>query len=457
MNLSKLGLSIVLATTLSAVTALGCSAETTSDEPVAAESEGAQTDLFRTLDPLLHDAVTARRFPGAVVHAGALFDLANEADDQTITRAYGSLAYDARPVNEDTMYDLASVTKALGTTVAVMREVDRGRLALTSDVRALLPDLAPAFAGITVKRLLSHTSCLVDGPPPGSLATREGRGADASNVVAFMNLHAGRVFQAGKCAPTYSDLNLVLAAALVQKSSGKRLDAYLAEEVFGPLGMSRTRFNPTGETNIAPTETYPTGDRAGRKGSIVGEVHDETSFFFGGVGGNAGMFSTAGDLGRLVRALLRDTLVRRETRDAFFSSQGVRDQLGSERALGFEVRPSHCGKGFGPRTVGHTGFAGTSFCIDPDSSAYTIVLTNRVYPSRNGRSIHPDRVALSGALLDKVSPCVLRPTWTVCGHTAQGDYSGRPGVLYSCPRGAATVCPRGCTSAPAGKPDVCAP
>ena len=156
MNLSKLGLSIALATSLSAVTALGCSAETTSDEPVAAESEGAQTDLFRTLDPLLHDAVTARRFPGAVVHAGALFDLANEADDQTITRAYGSLAYDARPVNEDTMYDLASVTKALGTTVAVMREVDRGRLALTSDVRALLPDLAPAFAGITVKLFLGY-------------------------------------------------------------------------------------------------------------------------------------------------------------------------------------------------------------------------------------------------------------------------------------------------------------
>ncbi len=444
---------------LAATSSGGCSAEAVPGDSEGL-SAGAATDENRTVDPLLHAAVTEKRFPGAVVHAGVIMDPSRPEDDQTFTRAYGTMAYDTRLVTEETRYDLASVTKVLGTTTAVMREVDKGRLRLDAKVRDVLPELSPAYATMTVKSLLSHTSCLADGPPPGSLADLKGRGADATKVVAFMNLHAARIFL-GACSPTYSDLNMVLAGAVVQKTSGKRLDVYLRDEVFAPLGMTKTGFNPSAseKPSVAPTEVYVAADRAGRRGAIVGEVHDETSFYFGGVGGNAGLFSTAGDVGKLIRALLTDRIVGRTTRDLFFASQGVRDQLGATRALGWEIAPAHCGKGFGPRTVGHTGFAGTSVCIDPDQGVYTVVLTNRVFPSRLGKSIHPDRVALSAALVDKVSPCVLRPRWTVCGNTQQGGFSGKSGILYACAANGnrATVCPRGCVSAPAGTADHCGP
>lgn len=437
------------------VTLAGCASATPEEDSSESESGVTQAD-HRNVDRHIDAAIRAGRFPGAVVYG--------EDVDHGIVyqRAYGSLAYDASPVTEATIYDLASVTKVMATTVAVMKEVDAGRIDLTRTAKSYLPGLDAAYDRVTVRSLMAHTACFPDGPPSGSIAGRAD--GEADTVVAWFNRHAGRIAGKGACAAgraTYSDLHIVLAAAVVQKASGKRLDRYLADAVYGPLGMSRTRFNPPAEwrSSIAPTERYSGRDRSGRSGLVHGEVHDETSYYFGGVGGNAGLFSTAGDLGKLAHALVTgdasEALVSRATRDRFFADQGVVDQLGSRRALGWELAPAHCGRLFGPKAVGHTGFTGTSVCLDPERKMFAIVLTNRVHPSRNRGSIGADRVALTSAVVEKIDPCVARPTWTLCGNTPQGDYAGLSGTLYDCKAGKVTRCANECVSAPSGVADYC--
>lgn len=437
------------------VTLAGCTETGAVEDEASSESAVSQAD-HRNVDRDLDAAIRAGRFPGAVVYG--------EDVDHAITyqRAYGSLAYDASKVTDGTVYDLASVTKVMATTVAAMKEVDAGRLDLERTARSYLPGLDAAYERVSVRSLLAHTSCFPDGPPPGSIAGRAD--GEADTVVGWFNGNVARIAGRGTCTTgraTYSDLNIVLVAAITQKTSGKRLDRYLGDAVFGPLAMTRTRFNPPADWRpfIAPTERYSGRDRSGRTGLVHGEVHDETSYYFGGIGGNAGLFSTAADLGKLARALVTDVageaLVSRATRDRFFADQRVVDQLGSRRALGWEVAPAHCGRLFGPKAVGHTGFTGTSVCLDPERKVLTVILTNRVHPSRNRGSIGQDRIALATDVVEKVDPCIARPTWTLCGNTAQGGYAGLSGMLYECKARKVTRCATECVSAPPGQADYC--
>lgn len=405
------------------------------------------------VDAILHRAITAGRFPGAVVRSGSV-RFPNVPDYQ---RAYGTTDYGRANVTGDTVYDLASVTKVLATTVVAMVEVDQGRLDLDKSVRDYLPDLGAGFGHLTTRALLAHRSCFPDGPPRGSLAGARRDGSTGSIVAWFDEKVAAPPRSCGSV--LYSDLNLLLTTAVVQKTSGKRLDD-AARGVYGPLGLTSTGFNPTQAPlalrldRIAPTERYPDGrpDRSGRTGLVHGVVHDELSYYFGGLGGNAGLFSTAGDVSKLLKAILEDRVVRRATRNLFFAPQG------GGRALGWELAPAHCAVdgAMGSLTVGHTGFTGTSVCMDPEQGTYTVVLTNRVHPSRERGSIHGDRVALVGALVEKADPCRARAQWTgLCGSTPQVAHAGQGDVLYECRARKATVCATGCFVAPQGQADRC--
>lgn len=421
-------------------------------------SDGAESALVEAdhaqVNKVLHTAIVARKFPGAVVRSEHL------DTNMVYEHAYGTLE-GRTALTPDAVYDLASVTKVLATTVAVMREVDSGRLSLDGKVSSYVPGLDDRFGRLTLRQLLMHQSCLPDGPPPGSINGQ--KSGETADVVAWFNANANALAGKGACgrgAATYSDLNMILAAAVVQSVSGKRLDRYLQDEIYDPLGMTSTRFNPPAawKGRIAPTETYGASkDRSGRSGQIHGQVHDETSWYFGGVGGNAGLFSTAGDIGKLVRGLLKsDVIVKKPaTRATFFASQGVTDQLGGKRALGWEIAPWYC-PGFGPNTVGHTGFTGTSVCIDPDRNSYAVVLTNRVFPTRNGPAITGERQALSRILGEKADPCAKRPTYRgLCGNTASEGNAGLTGYLYACRDRKVTKCATRCVSAAAGTPDFC--
>ncbi len=289
----------------------------------------------------------------------------------------------ARP-DSSTVYDLASLTKVVGLTTAVMLAVDEGRL----DLDAPAVRYVPAFAGrgrdaVTIRHLLTHTS----GLPAFRLLYRET--VDAEAAIALTDTTQLDTLPGTRF--VYSDLGAIVLTQAVEAALGERLDSILVRRVFGPLGMWSTRFHPPPDwlPRIAPTELDPWRGRL-----IHGEVHDENAARLGGVSGHAGLFGTARDLLRFGDWLLaaragRDTLplaldsavVRRFTTRQDFPP-------GSSRALGWDTPSelSSAGTLLSPLSFGHTGFTGTSIWLDPTRGLVVVLLSNRVHPTReNGK------------------------------------------------------------------------
>jgi len=374
------------------------------------EDVGMDGAALSELDARLEAAIADGAAPGmalAIGRHGALVRL----------RGYGTLdwADGSAAVTPSTIYDLASLTKVIGTTTAVMQLVEERRLSLNARIASYLPEWGNDWKReVTVRELLLHRG----GLPPFRPFWRELEGRDAYRS-AIGELDAEYPVGAWT---VYSDIGLMTLAFVVETITGQSLDAYLDGAVFGPLGMDDTGFRPALalRSRIAPTEV----DTTFRHRHLVGEVHDENAWALGGVAGHAGLFSTARDLARFADWILAATREGRglasETRFpleipssrtvARFTRRGSPD---SSRALGWDTPSgrSSAGRYFGPGAFGHTGFTGTSLWVDPELDVFVVLLTNRVNPTRENqkhialrRAVH-DAVAL--AIRDQ--PVELRP------------------------------------------------
>ena len=335
---------------------------------------------------VLTRAIADSAFPGAYAAVGT-------ADGIIVEYGVGRLdaADGARP-SATTIWDLASLTKVIGTTSAMMQLVGSGRVALDSPVVRYLPAWkAPGANRITVRQLLSHSS----GMPAWRALYKEA----ATPEEAEQQLFATSPDTVPGVRYVYSDLGFILLGKIVERVSGERLAAYDSAHVFAPLGMIDTRYLPPAALlpRIAPTEQDPWRQR-----KVRGEVHDENAVRLGGVSGHAGLFSTGQDLARFARAYLRNgTLdgVRVFDSSAVATFTRMQDSTISRRALGWETPTggNSAGHRLSPVAFGHTGFTGTSLWMDPAQGVFVLLLTNRVNPTRENRKIGGVRTALVDA------------------------------------------------------------
>lgn len=334
-----------------------------------------------TFDRLVEDGIRRGAYPGGALVVG-------RRDTVRFASGYGALTWSpqgSRASAERTLYDIASMTKVVATTTALMILLDRGRVRLDEPVRTYIPEFdGSGTSGITVRMLLNHTSGLASG--------------DTSLPHASDSAAAWRkVFAATPRVPpgtrvVYSDLNAILAGEVVRRASGEPLDRFCAREVFVPIGMADTRYRPP-PSEVA--RTAPTNLWHGHP--IAGQVNDPSAAKLGGVSGNAGLFSTARDLGRFAQFILRGgvtadgrRLVRAETVREFTTRSAWFGGKSEARGLGWQMTPtgettSSAGQRFGAHSFGHTGYTGTSLWIDPDRDLFVILLTNRAFAPRARR------------------------------------------------------------------------
>ncbi|MCW5963890.1 MAG: DUF1343 domain-containing protein [Bryobacterales bacterium] len=335
------------------------------------------------LDAAIESEIASGTIPGAVLWIGRPGEVLHR-------RAYGNRQIEpARaPMELDTIFDAASLTKVVATTSAVMQLWEQGKIRLGDPVTAYLPKFQGGKSDITVRDLLTHFSGMrpdVDLKPVWS-------GEDTGIALAMVDkpiAPPGRRF-------IYSDINFILLAEIVRAVSGQRVDQYTAEKVFRPLGMKDTGFLPAAAVRprIAPTERVD--------GRILhGVVHDPTTRYMGGVAGHAGLFTTAADLARFadmilsggtgngVRVLNEGTVTKMISPASPASQPDI-------RGLGWDIDSrfsSNRGELFPVGSFGHTGFTGTSLWIDPATRCYVILLTNSVHPHR--KNVLPLRAKVS--------------------------------------------------------------
>ncbi|OLB47994.1 MAG: hypothetical protein AUI08_12615 [Gemmatimonadetes bacterium 13_2_20CM_2_65_7] len=378
---------------LAAVTALlACGARGSSPPPISAPAP--QRGFAPVVDYLRSQVDSA--FPGAVIAVG-------QHDSVVLLAAVGHYgADDRRPVTTETIYDLASLTKVIALTTECILLVDQGKLDLAAPVQRYLPEFrGPMKDQVTIRHLLTHSAGLAaDLPLFDSTRTREAalRMVDTSPLLA----PPGTRF-------VYSDLSAIVLMQVVERITGRPFDQVLADDVFGPLGMTATRFVPpqSWHDRIAPTEV----DTFFRHRLLIGEVHDESAARLGGVSGNAGLFSNAPDLARFAAWLLdaragRPGPLRADSGlvHRFTTKQDI--PPGSSRALGWDTPSelSSAGTKMGPNAFGHTGFTGTSIWFDPDRNVFIILLTNRVNPTRANLKILQVRRRVADLVNDALTP-----------------------------------------------------
>jgi CubicO group peptidase (beta-lactamase class C family) len=375
------------------VLAIGCASGASSASaaplvPQAAVAAPVSRAVADSLRAVIDRAIADSAFPGAYAVVGTR---------EGIIAEYGAGRLDAlddtRPSNT-TVWDLASLTKVIGTTSAMLQLVGSGRVALDSPVVRYLPEWTARGANrVTVRNLLSHNS----GLQAGRLFYKEATTADE----AFQQLFATAPDTVPGVRYTYSDIGFLLLGRLVSRVGGESLDAYDAGHIFGPLGMQDTRYLPPSSwlPRIAPTEQDPW---RGRK--VRGEVHDENAHRMGGVVGHAGLFSSARDLSRFARMYLNygqldGTRIFDSATVVAFTR--VQNPAISHRALGWETPngSNSAGKRMSPSAFGHTGFTGTSLWMDPGQNLFVLLLTNRVNPTRENRKITNVRTGLADAVV----------------------------------------------------------
>jgi len=407
-----------------AVALLVCVAAASARYVVTRRGIPAPATEFASISTLMNDAIAAEKLPGGVVvigHSGRV----------VFHQAYGSrkLAGEpgldgspapAEPMTEDTIFDIASLTKSLATATAVMQLYEQGKVAFDEPVQSYLPEFNPTNdeerQRVTVRMLLTHTSgepIDVDLKDPWGLAAPDKSEGIRRALSAPLQSGPGEVFR-------YADINYILLGALIEKLTGEPEDDYAQRNIFAPLGMTETRYLPpaTLVPRIAPTAIDPDSGRL-----LRGTVHDPTARRMGGVAGHAGVFSTAHDVGIYAQALL-DRLANRPSRfplrqatlAVMTTPQQPGHHAGQVEAANDAVRkavatspntddpllaphyPAIEGQqlfGFGwdidtdfskPRglifpvgSFGATGFTGTSLWLDPGSDTYVILLANSIH------------------------------------------------------------------------------
>lgn len=356
---------------------------------------------FDRLHSLMQQAVTEGVFPG-----GVLLVSRQGVIEYLFACGVGN-RFTQRPVTAETVFDLASLTKPLATTLAVMRLVADGRLALGQPLESLLDVFkGTEKAGITVRQLLNHTAGLPDYRPYYTELVRmppEMRRRALLSAIARTPLAHG-IGQA----ELYSDLGFMVLGEAVETISGQRLDRLVGEAVYAPLGLNDGGpplcfIDPAAPTilpDVAATELC-----SWRQRLLEGVVHDENAFALGGVAGHAGLFGSARAVHTLITALWK--AFRGESPEGILPVEAVQTFLRrgkkGERPLGFDTPSetgSSSGRYFTSATVGHLGFTGTSFWLDLHQSIGVILLTNRVHPHRTNERIKTFRPKLHDAVMN---------------------------------------------------------
>jgi CubicO group peptidase (beta-lactamase class C family) len=344
-------------------------------------------DLPSRLDSIIETALREGAAPGAAIAVGRYGRLVH-------IKGYGRLdtAAASGRVDENSIYDLASLTKVIATTTSAMILDEEGNLDLDRTVASYLPALnAPDKASITVRMILAHRGGFEAFAP--LYRTIKGK----EQYLEQINLRPLK--SAPGTETVYSDWDMILMQLVIEQITGQTLDQFAAERVFKPLGMTSTGFNPDTSlmSRIAPTEI----DTA-RGGLVWGKVHDENAWAMGGVAGHAGLFSTVHDLSIFATMLLNGgeyngvRIVKPATLVRWTAPQGRE----SSRTLGWDSpsKNSSAGRYFSPRSFGHTGFTGTSMWMDPERGIFLILLTNRVNPVRDNNRYVPLRRAVADAV-----------------------------------------------------------
>jgi uncharacterized protein YbbC (DUF1343 family)/CubicO group peptidase (beta-lactamase class C family) len=343
---------------------------------------------FANIDRVARREIAAGHVPGAVILVGYR--------GKTVYRkAFGNRALEPRalPMKVDTIFDLASLTKVVATTTAIMELVDRGLISLDKPAAAYWPAFAANGKGaITIRQLLTHTS----GLRPGMPSRPHWSDYDEAMVAIAMDhpvYTPGTQFR-------YSDVNFITLGEIVHRVSHLPLNLYCKREVFGPLGMKDTEFlpSPALKSRIAPTDYQGRGLR-------WGQVSDPTSYRMGGVAGHAGVFSTADDLARLAQMLvhggdLDGTRILSPQTVALMTRAQPLPGISTQRGLGWDIRSPYSrvfNAAFPKGSFGHTGYTGTAIWIDPRSQTFMIILTSRLHPNGHG-NVKPLRAKTAAAV-----------------------------------------------------------
>jgi CubicO group peptidase (beta-lactamase class C family) len=367
-----------------------------------------QDNIFVSAFSILQEAIVHRTFPAASVAMtshGRLVAL----------KALGRFAYNDEPgalsfakggrdaVNPSTLFDLASLTKVLATTPMAMILYDRGLLDLDAPVSAIIPEFTtdsakdPRRQQVTLRQLLAHSS----GLPAYEKLFLKARTRDELLQAAF----ATPLTAAPSTRAEYSDIGFIILGVALERLADEPLDRFCQREIFAPLAMTNTTFNPPTEirSTIPPTadeREFGTEERGAgaprqqtpstfRQRVIQGEVQDENATILGGVAAHAGLFSTAADLAKYAHALLTGghPILRPETIALFTRRESAAP--GTSRALGWDTpsTPSQSGKYFSPNSYGHLGYTGTSLWIDPVRQLSITLLTNRTWPDCSNQAI----------------------------------------------------------------------
>lgn len=344
------------------------------------------SDKMNPVREALRQGVREQVYPGAALWVWSKGQVFHEAVGQT------ALTADGVPVETDTLFDIASLTKPMSTVTMLMLLVAEGRLDPDDKVADFLPGQWSDSLPITLFHLLTHSSGLPDWRPfykkvrlleqenPGFMG-----GAHGTDWIVEQVAQVPRGSQPGTQS-VYSDLGFILLGALLEKVSGMPLDALFDKLVKGPLALSDTRFNRGNrEDAFAARTVAATAFCPWRERVLCGQVHDDNTFSMGGVAGHAGLFSTADDVGRWAVSLMdawhgRSERIPQALARRFMSKNT--DVPGSSWGYGFDTptAPSSAGSHFGPHSVGHLGFTGTSVWMEMDREWVVVLLTNRVHP-----------------------------------------------------------------------------
>ncbi|MBX3709233.1 MAG: beta-lactamase family protein [Gammaproteobacteria bacterium] len=349
-------------------------------EIVIANASGVRTDLLKNIAPVVEKSIARGDYPGAVIligHRGQIIYRGVLGNRRIVPNI--------APMRFDTIFDIASLTKIVVTTPAIMQLVEQGRI----DLDAPVSQYWPAFAkqgkqSVTIRELLTHTSGLpLDVANPTKKSTSH---AVIKKIEQLKLLHSpGSKF-------LYSDLNFIVLAHLVEMISKERIDHYAQNHIFKPLGMKNTFFTPSEKLRerIAPTELI-------NKKLRWGQVHDPIAYSIGGISGNAGVFSDAKDLGIYAQSLLDGGKLPHVLRDKnnkldYFlgplsitkmTTAQTPDSMVDVRGLGWDIDSSYSNRGvlLPTQSFGHTGWTGTSLWIDPVTQTWIVILTSRAHPS----------------------------------------------------------------------------
>jgi CubicO group peptidase (beta-lactamase class C family) len=363
--------------------------------PARPATVGMDSTLPARLDSIIRVGIAEGAAPGASVAVGRYGRLVH-------LKGYGTLDYTAGSpaVDANTIYDLASLTKVIATTTSAMILEETGKLDLDRPVHAYLPELdAPDKAAITVRMLLIHTGGLEAGAP----LYRQARG----RAEYLKEINARPVAYPPGSQTVYSDWDMVLLQAVIERIAGMSLDNFADGHLFKPLGMADTRFAPDTTDRAYRQRIAPTTTDELRGGPLQGVVHDANAWAMGGVSGHAGLFSTARDIATFAQLLLDGgtyanvRIVAPQTIARWTSRQAS----GASRALGWDTPApaSSAGRYFSPRSFGHTGFTGTSLWIDPERGVFVVLLMNRV----NSRGEATRHAQLRRDVSDAVQRAVL--------------------------------------------------